>query len=339
MQAKCAEDTGRRSCPSQFPQHNRQQVTDMEEKELEVTETQESMADYARELEASFRTIKEGDIVTGTVISVNEEEVILDLQYYAQGVIKAADMSSDPSFRLVDEVKPGDMLEATVEKTDDGEGNILLSRKEAVQVLAWDELKKAMEEKKIFSVKISEAVKAGVVAYVEGIRGFIPASQLSLSYVENLEEWVGKQADVRLITVDEEKKRLVLSAKEVERARKEEETNHKIAMLVPGTVTEGVVESLMPYGAFISLADGLSGLVHISQISSRRIKKPSEVLKVGDRVQVKILNTNNNKISLSMKAVEEGTESGDEERVSAAQYSSKEEVTTSLGDLLKNLKL
>ncbi|HJC25017.1 MAG TPA: S1 RNA-binding domain-containing protein [Candidatus Eisenbergiella merdavium] len=311
----------------------------MEEKELEVTETQESMADYARELEASFRTIKEGDIVTGTVISVNEEEVILDLQYYAQGVIKAADMSSDPSFRLVDEVKPGDMLEATVEKTDDGEGNILLSRKEAVQVLAWDELKKAMEEKKIFSVKISEAVKAGVVAYVEGIRGFIPASQLSLSYVENLEEWVGKQADVRLITVDEEKKRLVLSAKEVERERKEEETNHKIAMLVPGTVTEGVVESLMPYGAFISLADGLSGLVHISQISSRRIKKPSEVLKVGDRVQVKILNTNNNKISLSMKAVEEGTESGDEERVSAAQYSSKEEVTTSLGDLLKNLKL
>ena len=323
----------------QFPQHNRKEVTDMEEKELEVTETQESMADYARELEASFRTIKEGDIVTGTVISVNEEEVILDLQYYAQGVIKAADMSSDPSFRLVDEVKPGDMLEATVEKTDDGEGNILLSRKEAVQVLAWDELKKAMEEKKIFSVKISEAVKAGVVAYVEGIRGFIPASQLSLSYVENLEEWVGKQADVRLITVVEEKKRLVLSAKEVERERKEEETNHKIAMPVPGTVTEGVVESLMPYGAFISLADGLSGLVHISQISSRRIKKPSEVLKVGDRVQVKILNTNNNKISLSMKAVEEGTESGDEERVSAAQYSSKEEVTTSLGDLLKNLKL
>ena len=217
----------------------------MEEKELEVKETQESMADYAKELEASFRTIREGDIVTGTVISVNEEEVILDLQYYAQGVIKAADMSSDPSFRLMDEVKPGDTLEATVAKTDDGEGNILLSRKEAVQVLAWDELKKDLEEKKVLSVKISEAVKAGVVAYVEGIRGFIPASQLSLSYVENLDEWVGRQVDVRVITVDEEKKRLVLSAKEVEKERKEEETNHKIAMLVPGTITEGVVESLI----------------------------------------------------------------------------------------------
>lgn len=328
----------------------------MEEKELEVQETKEqlkmeetaaangpeetgSMVDYEKELEASFRTIKEGDIVTGTVISVNEEEVILDLQYYAQGVIKAADMSSDPSFRLVDEVKPGDVLEASVKKTDDGEGNILLSRKEAVQVLAWDVLKKDLEEKTVLSVKISEAVKAGVVAWVEGIRGFIPASQLSLSYVENLEEWVGRQADVRVITVDEEKKRLVLSAKEVEKERKEEDTNHRIAMLVPGTVLEGVVESLMPYGAFVSLPDGLNGLVHISQISQKRIKKPSEVLSVGDKVKVKILNTNNNKISLSMKAVEDPSQEEEEERVSAAQYSSREEATTSLGDLLKNLKL
>ena len=303
------------------------------------TEKQESMADYAKELEASFRTIQEGDIVTGTVISVSEEEVILDLQYYAQGVIKAADMSSDPSFSLVNEVKPGDTLEATVEKTDDGEGNILLSRKEAVQVLAWEELKKDLEEQKTFSVKISEAVKAGVVAYVRGIRGFIPASQLSLAYVENLDEWVGRQVDVRVITVDEEKKRLVLSAKEVEKERRAEETNHKIAMLVPGAVTEGIVESLMPYGAFISLSDGLSGLVHISQISQKRIKKPSEVLKVGDKVKVKILNTKDNKISLSMKAVEENAGAGEEEEIHAAQYSSKEEATTSLGDLLKNLKL
>ena len=205
----------------------------MEEKELEVKETQESMADYAKELEASFRTIREGDIVTGTVISVNEEEVILDLQYYAQGVIKAADMSSDPSFRLMDEVKPGDTLEATVAKTDDGEGNILLSRKEAVQVLAWDELKKDLEAKKVLSVKISEAVKAGVVAYVEGIRGFIPASQLSLSYVENLDEWVGRQVDARVITVDEEKKRLVLSAKEVKRSVRKRRPTIKLRCSFP----------------------------------------------------------------------------------------------------------
>ena len=113
----------------------------------ETPEQAETMADYAKELEASFRTIKEGDIVTGTVISVNEEEVILDLQYYAQGVIRAQDMSDDPAFCLVDEIKPGDTVEAAVVKTDDGEGNILLSRKEAAQVLAWDILKKNMEEK------------------------------------------------------------------------------------------------------------------------------------------------------------------------------------------------
>ncbi len=304
----------------------------------ETPEQAETMADYAKELEASFRTIKEGDIVTGTVISVNEEEVILDLQYYAQGVIRAQDMSDDPAFCLVDEIKPGDTVEAAVVKTDDGEGNILLSRKEAAQVLAWDILKKNMEEKTVLSVKISEAVKAGVVAWVEGIRGFIPASQLSLTYVENLEEWVGRQVDVRVITVDEEKKRLVLSAKEVEKERREEETSHRIAMLVPGTVLEGVVESLMPYGAFVSLPDGLSGLVHISRISQKRIKKPSEVLSVGDKVKVKILNTNQNKISLSMKDVEDLTQEREEEKVSAEKYSSREEATTSLGDLLKNLK-
>ena len=119
-------------------------VNDEQKPEKEQTEAQkpeETMADYAKELEASFRTMKEGDIVTGTVISVNEEEAVLDLQYYAQGVIRASDMSDDPSFSLADSVKPGDVLEASVVKTDDGEGNILLSRKKAVQVLAWDVLK------------------------------------------------------------------------------------------------------------------------------------------------------------------------------------------------------
>ena len=270
-----------------------------------MEEIKETMEDYAKELEASFRRVKEGDILSGTVISVNEEEVILDLQYYAQGVIRAEDMSSDPGFQILEDVKVGDVLEATVVKTDDGEGNIRLSRNEAVQVLAWDVLKGYLEEKKDLQVKIGEAVKAGVVTYVEGIRGFIPASQLSLTYVEDLEAWVGREVTARVITVDEEKKKLVLSARAVEKERAEEEINHKISMLAPGTILEGTVESLMPYGAFIALPDGLSGLVHISQISVRRIRKPSEVLSVGDRVKVKVLNTNDHKISLSMKALEE----------------------------------
>ena len=303
-----------------------------------MEEKRETMEDYAKELEASFRSIKEGDIITGTVIAVNEEEAVLDLQYYAQGIIKAEDMSGDPGFNILEDVKVVDEIEATVVKTDDGEGNIKLSKKEAVQVLAWDILKGYMAENKNIQVKISEIVKAGAVAFVEGIRGFIPASQLSLTYVEDLEPWLGRELEVRVITVAEEKNKLVLSAKVIEKERAVEDINHKISMLVPGSILEGVVESLMPYGAFVSLPDGLSGLVHISQISQKRIKKPSEVLTVGDKVKVKVLNTNDNKISLSIKAVEENSEADEMEAHQAAEYSSKEEATTSLGDLFKNLK-
>ena len=298
----------------------------------------ETMEDYAKELEASFRSIREGDILTGTVIAVNEEEAVLDLQYYAQGVIKASEMSDDPSFHILEQIKVGDSLEAVVVKTDDGEGNILLSKKEAAQVLAWDVLKGYLEEEKELIVKVSDVVKAGVVAYLEGIRGFIPASQLSLSYVENLEEWKGKELPVRVITVDEGKKKLVMSAKVVLKEKEEEALNHRISMMAPGTILEGKVESLMPYGAFVALPDGLSGLVHMSQISQRRIKKPSEVLNVGDTVKVKVLNTNNNKISLSMKAVEEASAPDEMGNIRPEEYSSREEATTSLGDLFKNLK-
>lgn len=300
---------------------------------------QETMEDYSKELEASFKKIKEGDIISGTVISVNEEEVILDLNYYAQGVIKAEDMSNDPKYNLLDEVKIGDTIKATVVKMDDGSGNIQLSCKEAKEVLSWDILNQYMEEEKEIEVKVNEVVNGGVIAYAEGIRGFIPASHLSLNYVENLEEWVNKKLAVKVITVDESKKKLVMSAKAVEKKKAEEEIHHKISMLASGTIMEGTVESLMPYGAFIALPDGLSGLVHISQISQRRIKKPSEVVNVGDKVKVKVLNTNDGKISLSMKAVEENSEVDEVEKVETAKYSSNEQIGTSLGDLFKNLNL
>lgn len=300
---------------------------------------QETMEDYSKELEASLKKISEGDIVSGTVISVTEEEVILDFNYYAQGVIKAEDMSNDPKYNLLDEVKIGDTIEATVVKTDDGAGNIQLSCKEAKDILSWDVLKQYMEEEKEIEVKVNEVVNGGVIAYAEGIRGFIPASHLSINYVENLEEWVNKQLTVKIITVEESKKKLVMSAKLVEKKKAEEEINHKISMLVPGTIMEGTVESLMPYGAFVALPEGLSGLVHISQISQRRIKKPSEVLNTGDKVKVKILNTNDGKISLSMKAVEDNTQVDEVEKVETAKYSSKEQIGTSLGDLFKKLNL
>ena len=298
----------------------------------------ETMDDYKQELEASFRKINEGDIISGTVIDVNEEEVTLDLKYYAQGIIKAADLSNDPDFLLVDEVHVGDVIEATVVKTDDGEGNILLSKKEANDILAWDKLKQMSEDETTVKVRIKESVPSGVVTYLEGIRAFIPASQITLDYVENTEDWIGKEIDVRVITVDAEREKLVLSGKVVAREAEAEERNHKISMIVPGTVLEGTVETLMPYGAFINLGNGLSGLVHISQICERRIGKPSEVLKAGQKVKAKVLNTNDNKISLSMKALEEEMVDTTEMQDIEA-YTDKETTGTSLGDLLSKLKL
>lgn len=300
---------------------------------------EETMKDYEKELEASFRKISEGDVISGTVIDVTEEEVTLDLKYYTQGIIKVAEMSNDPSFSVLDDVRIGDVIEAAVVRMDDGQGNILLSKKEANAVLAWDVLEGYLEEQKAVTVKVTETVNAGVVAYLEGIRGFIPASQLALSYVEDTSVYLGKKLTVRVITVDREKEKLVLSAKELLKEQEKESHDHKVAMLVPGTVMEGVVESLQPYGAFVDLKDGLSGLVHISQISQRRIKKPSEVLKVGDKVKVKILNTNDGKISLSIKAVAEEQEAEEAASLDTSAFDSGEQVGTSLGDLFKKLGL
>lgn len=300
---------------------------------------EETMKDYEKELEASFRKIREGDVISGTVIDVNEEEVTLDLKYYTQGIIKAEDLSNDPAFSLLNDVKAGDVIEATVIRMDDGQGNILLSKKEANEVLSWDVLEQMKEEKTDVTVKVSEAVNGGAVAYVEGIRGFIPASQLDLNYVEDPSAYVGKTLKVRVITVDQEKEKLVLSAKEILKEQQKEEHDHKVAMIVPGTILEGTVESLQTYGAFIDLKDGLSGLVHISQICQKRIKKPSEVLKAGDKVKVKVLNTNDGKISLSIKAVAEEQEASEVEDFDTASFSSNENVGTSLGDLFAKLKL
>ncbi|MCI9379242.1 MAG: S1 RNA-binding domain-containing protein [Eubacterium sp.] len=307
-----------------------------------TTETAESMDDYKREVEASFRKLSEGDIITGTVIAVTEEEVTLDLKYYASGIIKADQFSDEPGFNLPESVHSGDVVEATIIRLDDGEGNLLLSKKQANDVLAWDKLNQYLDDGTVQKVRVKGIVPSGVIAYLEGIRGFIPASHLSLDYVEDCNPWLGKELDVRVITVDKSKKKLVLSAKVVARERAEEEQNHRISMLVPGTIVEGTVESIMPYGAFINIGDGLSGLVHISQICLRRIKTPKEVLEVGQSVKAKILNTNDNKISLSMRALEENTAAdtkNEDESRSVGDYISHETASTSLGALLANIKL
>ena len=298
----------------------------------------ETMKDYEKELEASFKKVQEGDILTGTVISVDEKEVVLDLRYYAEGIIPAEDYSREPGFNLKEDVHVGDEVSATVVRTDDGHGNILLSRVEATDVLAWDRLKEMKASGEVIDVIVKGVVNSGVVAYVEGIRGFIPASKLALSYVEDTNDYLNKHLQVQVIDVDEDNKKLILSAKELLREKAEEERKNKISNIQPGFVTEGKVESLQPYGAFADLGNGLSGLVHISQICEKRIKKPSEVLTVGDTVKVKVISVKDGKLSLSIKEASD-LMAKDVEEETFEIPDSGEQATTSLGSLFANIKL
>ena len=298
----------------------------------------ETMKDYEKELEASFKKVQEGDILTGTVISVDEKEVVLDLRYYAEGIIPAEDYSREPGFNLKEDVHVGDEVSATVVRTDDGHGNILLSRVEATDVLAWDRLKEMKASGEVIDVIVKGVVNSGVVAYVEGIRGFIPASKLALSYVEDTNDYLNKHLQVQVVDVDEDSKKLILSAKELLREKAEEERKNKISNIQPGFVTEGKVESLQPYGAFVDLGNGLSGLVHISQICEKRIKKPSEVLTVGDTVKVKVISVKDGKLSLSIKEASD-LMAKDVEEETFEIPDSGEQATTSLGSLFANIKL
>ena len=296
---------------------------------------EETMKDFSKEIESSFRKIKEGDIIDGTVIGVSDTEVILDIKYYTQGIIKLEELSDDPKFSIHRDINVGDEVSATVISTDDGEGNILLSRRKANEVLAWDKLNELLESGEYVDVKISESVKGGAVAFLEGIRGFIPASKLDLSFVEEdkLADYVGKTVKVRVITSDEENGKLVLSAKDYLREQADIQRKEMVSNVEVGLVTEGTVESLQNYGAFVDLGNGLSGLVHISQICNNRIAHPSAVLKVGQKVKVKVISIKDGKLSLSMKALEDiaATEITEEK----IEYQSDGDATTSLAALLK----
>ena len=170
------------------------------------------------------------------------------------------------------------------------------------------------------------------------MRGFIPASKLALNYVEDTNEYLNRHIQVQVIDVNKEDKKLILSAKEILREKAEEERKNKISNIQPGFVTEGIVESLQPYGAFVDLGNGVSGLVHISQICEKRIRKPSEVLAVGDKVKVKVTAVKDGKLSLSIKeATDMMAKEVEEEEIEIPQ--SREEATTSLGALFANIKL
>ena len=203
----------------------------------------------------------------------------------------------------------------------------------------WEKMKQYRDEKTPLTVTVDGVVNKGVISNQGGIRCFIPASRLALGHVADLNEYLGKEIQVRVTEVDQEKGRVILSARELLREKAQEEKKARIAAVAVGTVMDGTVETLQPYGAFVKLENGLSGLVHVSQISHTRIKDPSVVLKVGDSVKVKVIAVKDGKLSLSMKALEEDTAAREEEELRNIKLPKSEELTTSLGELFKNIKL
>ena len=223
-------------------------------------------------------------------------------------------------------LESGDVMSGKVEDEDQAEQN-----------LAWAKVKELKESGEAITVKIGGVVNGGLIAYVDNLRGFIPASQISLSFVENLDEWLGKDLKVRVITVDSGRKKLVLSAKVLLKEAEKKAKDEKLNALKVGAVKEGTVETIQPYGAFVNIGDDITGLLHVSQISEKRLKSPGEVLKEGQKVTVKVTGIKDGKISLSMKALNENAgEGAAEEEIEIPETAP---VTTSLGDLLKGFKL
>lgn len=200
----------------------------------------------------------------------------------------------------------------------------------------WNRVADYLEKKTVLPVKVEGIVKGGVIAVVEGIRGFIPASQLSLSYVENLEDYLLKDIEVQVIEADQNENRLILSAQGILKEQRKKEKEALVASVKVDSVFKATVETIQAYGAFVRLENGLSGLVHVSQISDKRIKTPADVLEVGQEVDVKVIGIKDGKISLSMKALIEPKE---EEVVEKVEIPKAENIGTNLGDLFKNIKL
>lgn len=263
-----------------------------------------SMADFMKELDASMIRIHEGDIIKGKVISVSEEEVLVNIGYMADGIVSKEELSYDPVISPKDVVHPGDEIFVYVMEVNDGEGNVALSKRLAESLKIWDDLEDCVKNGSTISVKVAEVVKGGVTANVQGVRAFIPASQLAYNYVNDLNDFLGKTLEVKVIELDKEKKKVVLSRKEVEKVDVEAKKKRLWSSLKKGEKRRGVVTRLAKFGAFIDLG-GVDGLIHLNDLSWKRVLNPAEVVSVGDEVEVYVIDFDpaKQRIALGLKEV------------------------------------
>lgn len=254
------------------------------------------------DLDGAMRLPRLHEIVNGTVHQVTDKGIIVDMGCKKDGLIPKEEVTLEGDQKLTDLFKAGDEIQAKVIKTDDGEGVITLSRKKLEANANWNEIVEAYESKEILNVKVLRQVNGGVIAAYKEVTGFIPLSQLSDKYVENAEEFIGQDIDVRVSRIDTRRNRAVFSHKVIAQEEKQARLEAIWNTLSEGDIVEGKVMRFTDYGAFVDLG-GIDGLLHISEISWGKLRHPQEVLQIGDTVKVKILSMNaeKGKISLGLK--------------------------------------
>lgn len=250
---------------------------------------------------ANIEALQKGDYVKGKVAKIEEKQALVDVGYKYDGILPIGEISNIHIEKISDSLNEGDEVELKVLKVNDEEEKLILSKRAVDSEKAWGLLEQRKESEEVFEVTVADVVKGGLIADV-GVRGFIPASLVERHYVEDFSDYKGKTLRVIVAELDQEKNKVILSHKDVLEAEEEKKKQEIIGNIHSGDVLEGKVQRLTDFGAFIDLG-GIDGLVHISEIAWERVEKPSDVLKEGDTVKVKVLRVDaaNQRISLSIK--------------------------------------
>ena len=257
---------------------------------------------FEQMLDESFKTIRNGEVVEGTVIDVKPDEIILNIGYKADGIISRNEYTNEPNTDLTTVVSVGDTMEAKVVKVNDGEGQVLLSYKRLAAEKGSKRLEEAFESQEVLTAKVTQVLAGGLSVVVDETRVFIPASLVSDTYEKDLSKYEGQEIEFVITEFNPRKRRIIGDRKQLLTAKKEEMRKELFEHLHVNDVVEGTVKNVTDFGAFIDLG-GADGLLHISEISWGKLKHPQEVLQIGDRVKVKILSMNEEKgkISLGLK--------------------------------------
>src|SRR6187397_2022456 len=256
-------------------------------------------------LEASFRDFKDGDIVEGEVVKIDRDEVLLDIGYKTEGVIPSRELSIKHDVDPNEVVKVGDEVEALVLQKEDKEGRLILSKKRAQYERAWGTIEKIKDEDGIVTGTVIEVVNGGLILDI-GLRGFLPASLVEMRRMRDLQPYVGKELEAKIIELDKNRNNVVLSRRSWLEQTQSEVRSTFLQTLQKGQVRKGVVSSIVNFGAFVDLG-GVDGLVHVSELSWKHIDHPSEVVEVGQEVTVEVLDVDmdRERVSLSLKATQE----------------------------------